>query len=391
MKHQTFGARSRPDFKARAHAFRLGRIFCGARAALAFSLLMVAGGRSESVSLAPPPQGTLYHGVYPGQDTGSEDNFTNADLQSYEQMTGRRVAWVYLSNEWARNRQFPTAMATWIRQTGAVPFIRLMLRSNDREYHREREFTLQAIIDGKFDADFTSWAEGAVTFGSPVIVEYGVEVNGDWFSWNGRWNGAAKTDGFGDSKKADGPERFVAAYRHIVEVMRQAGARNITWVFHVDLNGSPEAAWNNFENYYPGADVVDWVGFSGYGLQTPTEKEVPTSFREQLDAAYPRLVAMADGKPIVVCEFGATAGRPGQPPDQWAGEALKDLLTRRWPAVVGFSWWNEGWENDDNPAHNSTMRLQDNPALRETFVRQFQQHADRIQDRPVFTPALDQK
>ena len=339
--------------------------------------------QSAAVTCAPPPPGKLYHGVYPGQNTGREDEFTLAELRSYEQLAGRPAAWVYFSNEWRRSRAFPAAMAAWIRQAGSVPFIRLMLRSSDENHYREQRFTLQHIIDGKFDDDLKAWGKGAAAFGTPVIVEYGTEANGDWFSWNGRWNGGGRTNGFGDPRLPDGPERFVAAYRHIVQVIRAAGARNLTWVFHVDVSDSPAVQWNRFENYFPGNDVVDWVGISCYGLQTPMEKEPPKSFRERLDPVYPRLAAMAGDKPIMVCEFGATAGHPKQKPEVWAESGLNDLLERRWPAIAGFAWWNEGWENDGHPQHNTTMRLQDIPELQKVFAREFQVHAGRIQDRLV--------
>jgi len=45
-----------------------------------------------------------------------------------------------------------------------------------------------------FDADFHRWMRDAKRFGSPLIAEYGVEANGYWFPWNGRWNkGPART------------------------------------------------------------------------------------------------------------------------------------------------------------------------------------------------------
>ena len=42
-------------------------------------------------------------------------------------------------------------------------------------------------------------------------------------------------------------------------------------------------------------------------------------------------------------------------------------MASRWPRLLGFSWWNEWWQNDNNPAHDTTMRLEDNPALSNVF------------------------
>ena len=53
--------------------------------------------------------------------------------------------------------------------------------------------------------------------------------------------------------------RYVAAYRHIVDLMRAEGAKNLQWVWHVNWFDEPEAKWNHFENYYPGDAYCDWM------------------------------------------------------------------------------------------------------------------------------------
>jgi hypothetical protein len=289
-----------------------------------------------------------------------------------------------------------------------VPFIRLMLRTSSKEVTEQGQkqqqraageapapvlasppvvepvFTLPAIIDGEFDADLRAWARAAQAFGTPVIVEWGTECNGDWFQWNGKYWGAGHLTDFGDATRADGPERFVAAYRHIVMVMREAGANNLTWVFHVNWDDEPDEDWNHFENYYPGDDVVDWLGVSCYGYLTPKDNYDPESLEMEMNAAYPRLAALAPDKPIMLLEFGATAGNPGTVPEDWAQAALDHLLAPRWPRVRGFSWWNERWENDDDPGDGTTMRVQDLPELATVFHDTLAAHRAQLQTRPVY-------
>ncbi len=36
-----------------------------------------------------------------------------------------------------------------------------------------------------------------------------------------------------------------------------------------------------------------------------------------------------------------TSGHPHGNQAQWAKDALENLGLNRWPAVIGFSWWNE--------------------------------------------------
>ena len=357
-------------------------------AALAIFILGVASAaRSEEPQarpqrLAPPGDGKLYHGVYPGGKSGEEDDITRADLAGYEKNVQRQVAWVYFSHNWFREREFPLKTARWIRDAGAVPYIRLMLRSDAEEDHAEELFTLQAIAAGKFDADLKKWAEQAREFATPLLVEWGTECNGEWFPWNGVWNGSREGDA-----KAEGPRRFVAAYRHLVDTFHKAGARNISWVFHVNSADVPKDDWNRLENYYPGDAYVDWLAVSVYGPKTPADADREAKpFARQMEKVYSRLVKLAPEKPVIVAEFGCTAGHERVSPEDWASAALEELLSRRWPKVAGFSWWNERWENGRR-REATTMRVQDIPALAQVFRAKLNEAKEKIQDRPINTPA----
>ena len=87
--------------------------------------------------ISAPPAGQLYHSVYPGGVTGEEDDITLADVHSYEQAAGKSATWVYFSHNWYQNRRFPMETVTWIRDLGSVPYIRLMMRSDDVQGHAE--------------------------------------------------------------------------------------------------------------------------------------------------------------------------------------------------------------------------------------------------------------
>ncbi len=354
-----------------------------------FGMLLCAAALSASAALrlAPPPSGRLYHGVYPGGVTGEEDDITGADIHAYTSRVGQAVAWVTFSHNWYKGRAFPGAMCRMIRKRGAVPYVRLMMRSDPVQNHADPVFTLPAIINGDFDSDLRAWGQAAAAFQTPILVEWGGECNGNWEPWNGRWYGKGATNGFGDPGVADGPERFVATYRHIVKVIRKAGASNVSFVWHVNGWDVPERAWNRLENYYPGDDVVDWIGVSAYGALTPADPWA-IQFITTMDAVYPRLAALTPDKPMLVAEFGCSAGNPAFTPDVWANKALRRLLEGRWPRVAGFSWWNEWWQNDDDPAHDTTMRVQDLPLLADVFKTQLATHRDKLRTKPkiVETP-----
>ncbi len=339
--------------------------------------------KTSTLQIEVPPAGQLYHAAYPGGVTGEESDLSAEDLRSYEQAAGKSAAWVYFSHNWYQGRDFPLETAAWIRQQGSVPYIRLMLRSDAELGHAEPVFSLERIINGEFDRDLQAWASAARDFGTPLIAEFGTEANGEWFSWNGVWNGGGQKDAYGDPQEPDGPERFRDAYRHIIQIARLQGADNIIWVFHANGGDWPDEDWNRLEHYYPGEEWVDWIGVSVYGAQTPQDKTWPV-FRTDMDAIYPRLAALSPGKPIMVLEFGVTRGCPLGDQAAWAEAALGDLTSGRWPRVMGFSWWNETWPNDDDPSHDSNMRLQDNPQLEAVFQRLVGQN-DAVLGRLVFT------
>jgi beta-mannanase len=292
-----------------------------------------------------------------------EYQITPAALDAYEQAVGRKVAWVYFSNDWFASRAFPLATAQWIRSRNAVPFIRLMLRSSSETYVAEPLYSLEAILRGDFDSDLKAWGQAAKAFGTPVLVEWGTEVNGQWFSWNGRWNGGPTL----------GPQRFRDTYRHIVQTIKSVGADNLTWVWHVDAYDDPEAEWNRLENYYPGHDVVDWIGVSVYGAQEPAENNTQT-FADGMNSVMPRLARLAPDKPVVVAEFAVTAGNPRVNAVQWAEAALSGILSNQWPQLRGFAWWNEAFDTTE-------MRVQAIPGLKEVFRQKLA--SPQVLDRPL--------
>jgi hypothetical protein len=331
--------------------------------------------------IATPPAGKLYQGLYfdepaAGRDP-TEHDVTATNVAQFEKTLGTSTVWVFFSNNWFESAKFPRETCDWIQGLGKVPYIRLMLRSDAEQERAEKTFTLANILAGKFDEDLKAWARAAKQFGSPVLVEWGTEPNGKWFSWNGKWNGGAK----------EGPARYVAAWHHIVDLMRAEGAANLLWVWHVNWLDQPEANWNRFENYYPGGNYCDWVALSAYGPLTPRAVDSRESFRFKMSTAYPRLTKIAPGKPIVIAEFGSDIHHRKVDAGTWAREALEDLFSGRWPAVIGFCWWNESWKNDDVRKHDTDMNILHDAGLTKVFREELAKHADKLQLTPIVAPS----
>ena len=358
--------------RAPARKFALTALVVGCAFQTALSVSDAA-----ALVLAPPPPGKLYQGFFysavsPDTDDANEHNVTPGDVVRLEQAIGLKTSWVYFSANWCESRVFPEATCKWIRSLGQIPYIRLMLRSDLDQRHAEKLFSLASICAGHFDDDLRHWAEQARNIHSPILIEWGTEPNGEWFAWNGKWNGGAA-----------GPARYIAAYRHIVDVMRAAGADNLQWIWHVNWDDCPESHWNRLENYFPGENYCTWMAISAYGPLTPRTVEGLEDFRYEIDQVYPRLTKLAPNKPIIVAEFGCDIHHPKVAASAWAHAALRDLFSGRWPAIMGFCWWNESWENDDVAANNSDLFILHDRALSAVFRNDLQKHRDRIQETPL--------
>ncbi|HEY0190880.1 MAG TPA: hypothetical protein VGC42_07125 [Kofleriaceae bacterium] len=133
------------------------------------------------------------------------------------------------------------------------------------------------------------------------------------------------------------PADFAAAYRHIVLAFRAAGATNVTWIFNLKSPSYPHLA----DQYYPGDDVIDWLGASAYNFGVASGGRW-VSFADLLTD----FVAWATphGKPLIVTEWASTED-PADPARKatWitdAARAVHDLpqiraISAYWSMVDG--------------------------------------------------------
>ena len=129
----------------------------------------------------------------------------------------------------------------------------------------------------------------------------------------------------------DGPERFRDAYRHVVDLFRENGADNVTWVFHIA--SVPGEAWNAASCYYPGDAWVDWIGASVYGRLRGDAPAKP--FDDIMKKVYPGLAALSEKKPVAVLEMGVSEAHPPGDKADWMREALSSIASGRYPSKIG--------------------------------------------------------
>lgn len=208
---------------------------------------------------------------------------------------------------------FRVVFATEAARNGAVPLVQM----------EPRTVKLTAIASGQYDSYLSSYALAVRAYGRPVILGFGHEMNGYWYSWGYRHTS---------------PTIFVAAWRHIVTLFRARGAMNVTWLWTVNTIRAQSGVLSPAP-WWPGGQYVTWVGIDGYYLKPST------TFASLFG---PTIVAVRKltRDPILIAETAATsaAGQPEKIADLFTGIHIFGLL--------GFVWF------DDTNARGQSFRIQ---------------------------------
>ncbi len=213
-------------------------------------------------------------------------------------------------------RPFPQGAADVIHKMGATPIISLELW----RWHDNQTKQLPRILAGEWDDFFRKWAEDAKRDGRRVLLRFGFEFNGDWFSWGGD------------------PEAFKAAWRRARDIFDDVGAKNVEWVWSANVTSHPTGPENDMHRYYPGDAGVDWVAVDGYNWgDAYREWHKWSSFDALFDGVLNAFATRYPSKPVMVSEFGSPEGTPGRKA-AWVRDAHAAALRRtQLRAVVWFN------------------------------------------------------
>jgi hypothetical protein len=297
---------------------------------------------SNFLKLEAPLGDEIYFGAFPDFG-GTEDIVTAQRIEDFEILIEKKPLWAYFSQSWYNGMAYPKKAIEIIDDEGIIPFVRLMPRSTEEQFVKEPKFTMSNIINGQFDKELRQWAKDAKAHDIPLLVDFAVEPNGDWFSWSGIFNGKDTKDSYGDINYYDGAERYRDAYRHIIDIFREEKVYNITWFFHADIYSNPDAEWNQAKLYYPGDNYIDWIGVSLYGPQHPRENYWD-SFSQILEERYKTILEISTKKPIALLEFGVTDNHPMGSKSEWLKDAFETILSGKYINFKAISYWHETWD-----------------------------------------------
>ncbi len=243
-----------------------------------------------------------------------------------EHSLGTTLPLIQIYSAWGDrpDQGFPLELVTAISDVGSVPVVTWEPWLSDFSSDKHPQIPLRdqrdrhgmvAVASGEYDFYIDAWAADAAQFGKPIFIRLGHEMNDPYrYPW-GPQNNTNK--------------EFIAAWKHIVDRFRHAGAGNVLWVW------SPHVAYEYWETYYPGSDYVDWVATGALNFGPIAQWSRWWSFGEIFGQKYPMLASF--GKPVMVAEFGSLA--VGGNRASWYRDALAGM-TSKYPDVRAILFFN---------------------------------------------------
>ncbi len=278
-----------------------------------------------------------------------EQNIINGRTE-FEQQIDKKVAVVSLYQAWADQNKFPKDWVEDAVEQGKIPMITWEPWEFSKTDFDQPEYRLSNITAGQYDEYIREWLTDVRDWRGPIFVRFAHEMNGDWYPWG---------------RHVNTPKEYVAAWRHVVDLSRELGADNITWVW------SPNEVDKNhrlLDEFYPGKKYVDWIGVSGFNWSWSQWR----SFSQIFDPAFNYLKKY--DKPLMIAEVGVAFNpRVGkQTKAAWITETMAQIKNND-PPIAMVVWFNDGyvsedqlynWRIDDSPDSIKAMKTGlDDPAF----------------------------
>lgn len=249
---------------------------------------------------------------FPAVGVHSEGDQLTAQYDEFSQWLGKPVRYriVFTArNTWSDVAEpyYMNATRRWIgadARNVEVMSVPLLLKDTE---------TFAMVVGGNMDPAFASLAKNIQATGraSQVIIRLGWEHNGNWYPWSAIKN----------------PAGYVAAYRHVVAVMRRVSP-DLRFDWTTDFQSHSASDWTLA---YPGDDVVDIMSMDVYDEYNGGWSDIESA---QAGLIAFRAFAIAHGKPEAYPEWGCSTGSHGHgdSPDfverfhAWLGSATGPVL-----------------------------------------------------------------
>ncbi len=208
-------------------------------------------------------------------------------------------------------------LANQIAEAGATPMITWEpWREGGGIY--QSAYLLDNITFGNYDYYLYEYANDVKAWGKPVLLRMMHEMNGNYYPWSCTVNS-------GD------PGKYVAAFRHVVDIFRDVGANNACFVWSPNYASPPAVVGQcaDLTRLYPGDEYVDFIGVSAYNWGRDTSRGPGWSqLKPLLDDFLDTMARHFPGKEIIVAETGTSSDAGVEAAAQWLGNTFDYIATR---------------------------------------------------------------
>jgi len=266
-----------------------------------------------TVAAAPLAEATQYVGILESNEVAAY-----RPVQQFATIIADKPNIVAFNSPW--NEPFGRPFAETLYSHGAIPLANI----------DPGNANMAAIATGKDDRYLRSYADQVVAYGHPVILSFAPEPNSRSYKWRA-------------------PDAWVAAWRHVVEVFREDGASNATWLWAMAGN---QAGTGPIQAYWPGASYVTWVGIGGY--YSNSSQTFQSIFGPTI-----RAVRQFTEDPILLSDVGIAqaAGQAAKLSGLFAGIRRYDLLGLVWSdTTLHRVLYRRGWRLGGYPAAVTAFR-----------------------------------
>jgi hypothetical protein len=223
-----------------------------------------------------------------------------------------------------KDEAFPDRVLNAIHEMGSIPVVTWEPWLTDFENRLHPALPLRDARDkgglamvarGDYDFYIDAWAAAAKEYRYTILLRFAHEMNDPYrYPWGPQNNQ---------------PQDFIAAWRHVVDRFRAAGASNVLFVW------APHLAYAGWEHYWPGDNYVDWVATGSLNYGTVAYWSKWWSFEQIFGQHYAMLAGL--DKPIMIAELGSVS--VGGDRTKWYAEALNNI-TQDHPAVKAVMFFN---------------------------------------------------
>jgi Glycosyl hydrolase family 26 len=258
-----------------------------------------------------PTKAASYLGAYEADNPRSWSG-----MKTFARTAGRAPNLALYYSGWRVGFQSSFAKAAW--SNGAVVAVDM----------DPSTVSVKSIANGQWDTYLTNFATAVRSFRHPVVINFGHEMNGQWYSWG---------------YKHTSPKVFISAWRHIVTLFRKVGADNVTWMWTVNWITRDEGA---IRRWWPGSSYVTWAAIDGYYYE-PSD-----TFTTKFGPTIAAIRKLSKKVPILVGEtaIGPVAGQVAKMPDLFSGVKQYGLL--------GFVWYDESSVTTPSSIYKQDWRLE---------------------------------